>query len=512
MLATINNEMVPLHLRKMARLARLAKIQNLTDVFTTPIIIHSKEEKNLFDPSVIQFRAWTEKQIDAWNSTRVNLWTLFGGAMGGAKSVCGVRIAQRDIASSKGGVHVVMRRNYTDLQDTTKKSYDRYFPNELVERRYKKEWKCVNGWWILFKHVDHTDDPDLEKIRSLEVTTAHADEVSQLHAKFYEIMPSRLRLNAYDLKTGQSIHKYILATTNPSAGMHWTKKWFVNEATRRLATYRDRDGNPIGHNYIQSLVQTNPLLPDDYEALAFGTMSDASRELYKKGNWNISESELLILTMAMWNMVTLPNNTVKNKLPKYGGLDVGLGNPDRTVLRLMNAEKQMWTELILSEPDTVKQYEQLLPYVTDIRRNHGTICIDTSNVGKGLCDMLLRNNHGIVIPINFGSASDKPKEYRNLRAEMYWVFRDSVQKKLFTAETSDLLDEQVENTFYINADGPLLIEPKDDIKERIGMSPDEYDASVLCNYAARKFVSTVLHKSKEQIPRYGRDLIHGYKI
>ena len=71
-------------------------------------------------------------------------------------------------------------------------------------------------------------------------------------------------------------------------------------------------------------------------------------------------------------------------------------------------------------------------------------------------------------------------EFKIMCDQAYWLFREDAEKGLIRMDINDdVLNEELTSTRY-NADGrKIKLEPKEDIKTRIGRSPDRADAVVM---------------------------------
>jgi len=112
------------------------------------------------------------------------------------------------------------------------------------------------------------------------------------------------------------------------------------------------------------------------------------------------------------------------------------------------------------------------------------IVVDGDGVGGGtidtLTDMQLSNVdimeiHGAGKPFN--------DDYQNKRAEMTFI----AQKRLEEGEASIpndtlLIEELLEIKYFVNKRGKIQIEEKDDLKERLGRSPNRADAWIMLQY------------------------------
>lgn len=438
-----------------------------------------------------KYNDWTRKQVEAYHSTRQYLYTLFGGAKGGGKSVCGTRIFQCDVSNHSDGIFIVMRKNYTVLRNTTQRSFDKFFDPSLAPRKVNTKWYCVNNNQIWFWAADRTRDPDYEKTRGLEATAIMFDEASEGDQLLYELLPSLLRQPAINLDTRESWLGNIFMTSNPVPGMNYLKRNFIDPKTRK------RDGK---HNFILSLPDENPLLPSGYIERSFDVMSEPLRRMLRYGDWDVEANEFQIVIRRDLEAIAW-DGVVKGRVVG-AGIDIGLGRPDKTVLWLVDETGHMWRETAWEEYDTTIQVKALAPYCQEIANNGGEVWIDSGSVGKGPADQLSAMfGNRVIIQTSFGE-SPKPESnttlampYADKRAQLYFWSREDVTNAANIARLEELpplvitsndeIEEELENTYYLPVDGKLRIEPKQNIKERIGRSPDDADAFVLCNAARR---------------------------
>jgi phage terminase large subunit len=93
--------------------------------------------------------------------------------------------------------------------------------------------------------------------------------------------------------------------------------------------------------------------------------------------------------------------------------------------------------------------------------------------------------------------------FYNLRAQMWWMFREDARLNRLAIRRSSALFKQLTSVEYRIFNGQVRVEEKDEIKKRLGASPNDADAAIYGN-----FVRT---RSVEQLPEtpktaeYGRD-------
>ena len=419
------------------------------------------------------------------------LYILFGGAKGGSKTGTGVRILQHLVTHYEGGRYAVMRRNFTDLHVTTKQSFNKLFPRELIEHPTDAVWHCKNNNQIWFHAADRSTDSDYEKTRGLELSAIFVDETSQFDEGFYELLPSLLRHDAFSLETGETLSGFVYMTSNPVPGKNWLKRNFVDEKSRV------KDGT---HVYIAALPDNNPLLPQRYLSRAFSQMSDAMLKMLRYGNWDVEESDFKIIVPHDLELVFSEEKPDDDIIAL--GIDVGLGKPDETVVYAATRSGAFFVHSAFAEYDTMRQVERLYDICRVVHNRNGKVCIDAAAIGKGLADRLQQAFGSTIQPVmfdekaqdeNYQSATAK---YGNRRAQMYFHARELIQQGAVAVHAGtaapiriapdEMLYEELDNTYYKPSDGKLMIEPKDNIKKRLKRSPDHADAFVLCISAWKK--------------------------
>ncbi len=101
---------------------------------------------------------------------------------------------------------------------------------------------------------------------------------------------------------------------------------------------------------------------------------------------------------------------------------------------------------------------------------------DTGGHGGGVVDSLIQAGLS-PIPINFSSKPLDPR-YLNKRAEMWFLMSEWVKDRGVLPENHELAME-LSSPIYDFSGGKFKLESKDDIKSRIGFSPDVADALAL---------------------------------
>ena len=142
--------------------------------------------------------------------------------------------------------------------------------------------------------------------------------------------------------------------------------------------------------------------------------------------------------------------------------------------------------------------------------------MDVIGYGSSSYDSLVAMGYN-AIPINVSHGSNyKDKSGKltmtNLRAEIYWRTRDALDPEsnstVALPPDSELLRDLCSARWKPLAGGKVKVETKDEIKLRIGRSPDKGDAVLLANYEASKGImvkagAANLYASRNQTAKRG---------
>lgn len=166
------------------------------------------------------------------------------------------------------------------------------------------------------------------------------------------------------------------------------------------------------------------------------------------------------------------------------GVDLGAGR-DRTVIRERRGMRAGRVVEFRSS-DSIVTAGRIVNTLREwgVRR----VKVDSIGIGWTMCGLLrerLRGDGIVVVPVNFGEGATKPNKHRflNLRAEVWWtVGRELSRDRAW--DLSDVDDDTVNELTapdyqIVDSNGKVKVESKDDVRKRLGMSPDQADALLL---------------------------------
>jgi len=108
------------------------------------------------------------------------------------------------------------------------------------------------------------------------------------------------------------------------------------------------------------------------------------------------------------------------------------------------------------------------------------IAVDAIGYGAGVADELVKSKYP-CIRVNVAETSIDQELYKNQRAQYFWQLREGFQDNLIKLwpEDEELAAQLSSLKYKINTAGQIQIESKDDMRTRLGRSPDYADAAML---------------------------------
>ena len=177
------------------------------------------------------------------------------------------------------------------------------------------------------------------------------------------------------------------------------------------------------------------------------------------------------LAMQRWE------DTVEGK-PIQLGVDVAAYGSDKTVIAERRGLKVMSLN-VYAQKNTRETTGLVLNKAKEV--NTRKISVDEIGIGRGVVDSLAEEGYRDV-GVNVAGRSSDPERYHNLRAELWWEFREKLDPEktpIALPEDDELLAELSSVKYKIDGRGAIQIESKEEMKKRLGRSPDKADAVVL---------------------------------
>lgn len=366
------------------------------------------------------------------------------------------------------------RKQATDFTSTTLQTFQEIIPSEAYEIRgssdkHPKHILLFGTIAVDFGGLDRRED--INKFNSAEymfICIDQAEETTRDEVSFLRAS-RRMKLR------GKKLPYKGLFTANPA--QCWLKEDFI--VTPRPDC-----------RFIQALPSDNPHLPDDYVNTlreAFGHRPEML-EAYLRGSWESLEGADQIVK-DIWIRDAQVN--ILSYLPERPRVvcDPARFGDDETVIYYgvtTNIEEQY----ISGKSSTVQVASDLI----DISHNHGDcpICVEQDGIGGGVVDNLVAKGRSPLVFTASGKATNHER-FGNMRAEAWFNmgkrFSDhKIEFRHKDMSRNDLttLIHQLTIPRYRIKNGRIFVESKDDIKKRLGSSPDRADAYMLFDFSYDK--------------------------
>lgn len=378
------------------------------------------------------------------------------------------------------------RKELTNLRKTTLNSYYKFLWEYDIPEHNKGKLngqdntiRFDNGSEILLLDLAfQPSDPLYTRFGSLELTGWFIDESNEVDRQAIMILNTRCgRQN----NSKYSLKPKILETFNPD-------KWHVYE--RYYKSWKDWT-LPEYRMFIPALATDNPHIDENYiDQLKKADEITRQRLLY--GNFDFDDTAWKLFRHD--EIIDMFTCTITRWETKYITADIARLWNDTTRIIL-------WSWLEQTHIRTYKHYttDMTAQRIKELEQEYKVarcnICIDSDGVWWGVADQL----RWCTNFVNNGKAiqeKGKANNYGNMKTQCYFKLRELSEKRLIKLTMSwsdkDNLIQELSNILLKNelSDQRIQLESKDDMKRRIGRSPDIADAVMMRMYYELKPQST----------------------
>lgn len=429
------------------------------------------------------------KQEQAFNCDAFEI--LYGGSAGSGKSELLLGLARKRHRRS-----LLLRRTYNQLEETLiLRSYEIYGARDWYNAS-KYVWSFPDGCRIRFGHMEN--EKSAYNYQGAQYDLIGFDELTQFTKFQYEYVISRIRTVL------DGMHTQVFSCTNPGGeGNDWVmERWapwldetHSNPAKSGEIRYFKRsvsghdvetdedDPDGMSRTFISALLEDNPYLGDDYRR-TLNIMPEPYRSQLLHGDWQAGQvddayqvipREWVKLAFQRWR------EREKPKTPISGiGVDASRGGTDKTVIA---ERRDNWFAPLKKYPGmNVKDGQAILALLADIDIGDAPVAMDVIGIGSSPYDLAKEKYNAYAV--NFSEKSEKRDKtgrfgFVNKRAEYIWGMREALDPEtgedLALPEDPELLGDLCAARYTIQSNG-IKIESKDEIKKRLGRSPDCGDA------------------------------------
>ncbi len=324
----------------------------------------------------------------------------------------------------------------------------RLYEDRIVNRKNQSKF--------IFKGImDH----NAQNIKSLEgVDICWCEEAQKISERAWQILDPTIR------KPGAEI--WLSMNREEEADPVW----------KALAHHPDSDTVIRKVNYYD-----NPYCPENMRRLAAKCKAENYDEYLHvwEGEPRLLAGDHLIGRQEVFRaMQNKPEGDVRTA-PLIAGVDVARFGDDKTVFCLRQG-RQVLSFKAFQKLDVVQAAHRVGAMIA--AEHPARVCIDVGGVGAGVYDVLAADGFAeYIVPVNFGERAELAERYANRRAEMWaraaaWL---SSPLPVSLPDIPGLAEDLTAPLKTFDSLGRLQLEPKADIKKRLGRSPDLGDALAL---------------------------------
>lgn len=412
---------------------------------------------------------------------------LYGGAMGGGKTVVVIALVSLLCKMYPGSRWVFIRKDLNRMRETIMRSWKRFAPQPFFGP-IDSNFNCYaqNGSQVMFRGEQIESDPDLNRMRGLEVNGFFFEEGNECTELAWNI--AGMRAGRWKATGGRQPKPLRVCTCNPN--IDWPKRKFYDP--------HKRGGLSAPLYYLPAYITDNPFLDADYLA-SIESLPEELKDVMIKGNWDQADIPDQLIKPA-WVERAIERGHLLRGLVLEGrnmlGVDVARYGDDESVIA-HNIDH------ILAHLHDYRKYDnvQLAREVNKWADHYGVgnafIKVDSIGVGAGVVDSLKHNHNRTVTEFVAGARksttgmSEKTKaqaaRFKNFRTESWWQMRDAFFKDLYVIgpevtgkQLLKLTEDLTSIKYSVDSDRFLELESKDDTKKRLGRSPDYGDAAMQC--------------------------------
>lgn len=396
-------------------------------------------------------------------------FVLYGGAKGGGKSFWLVRWAFMQLLNNPGNKGFLGRKRGVDFNNTTLETWRKAIPGDLYrinEQKKKIFVECCKG---IIDYGGMDKEEDINKFNSAEYGFAGIDQAEEISRDDFAMIRGTLR---HSLTNGRKPKFQIRLTANPA--QCWLKDDFI------LAPKE-------GFKFIKALPSDNPFLAEGYiQNLkeAFQHRPDLL-QAYLYGSWDEIAGSNVICQMAWVNKAQdlKPQGPARRRIVVCDPAHFG---DDETVIYTFEESSvaHITDTEIVAHKSTMDTAGRLRAKKEALGAN--LISVDGIGIGAGVVDALNELNENVL---EFKSSrrpttESEAERYANLRAQIWFQGARKIFEGRVAVPKDDILKGQLSSiTFEYMSNGRFKIESKDDIKTRLGKSPDRADAFMMGLYA-----------------------------
>lgn len=412
-----------------------------------------------------------EKQYEAYEYLKNETTKIifYGGGAGGGKSWLGCEWLMQCCYYLPNSRWFIGRNNLTDTRESVLVTFRKVAKAHNFQGFKYADNKIIfdNGSEILFLDLTFypQKDPLFERLGSKEYTGGWIEEAGEVHKLAFDVLTSRVGRH---LNKEYNIIGKILITANPK------KNWLYYQF------YEPSKNGTLDKSkaFVKALATDNTELTSDYLENLDNIQDRSLKERLRFGNWDYEDNPNSLIDFDSANNIF--SNSFVEKGMKYITADIARFGSDLCII-------YVWEGLRIIERVVFKKSDitEVQSTIIALKNKHSVlqsnIIADEDGVGGGLVDNLKIKGF-----VNNSKATEG--NYFNLKTQCAYRLAEKINDIYFEYEIGEnerkkIIDElNVLESKGVDLEQKLKINTKDDMKIKIGRSPDDLDNFIMRMY------------------------------
>lgn len=396
------------------------------------------------------------------------------GAVGTGKTFAFLFKAWDFCQNNPSSLGLIIRKEYTDLRDSTIQDFEKYFGVKINQS--KKEYEFANGAKIMFRHGDMNDINVLKNINLSFFGIEQAEEYET--EEVFDFLRDRLR------RKGSKRWAMIIANAN---GHNWAWKRFLHGAKVTTVNSETGEYEYRKDGYICCTANSfanEHNLPADFIADLKKMETEAPEHYYQyvMNSFEYTNADDFLFAQQDFE----PKIGGKATSQRIAALDVARFGKDKSVFKIIEYfGSQQWKE-VYSESWQRKPITYTTGRSLELMKEKGcsTLVVDGDGIGCGAVDTLRESRYQII---EYRGGLNPCVDYYNNRARDYFSLKDAIQKGYLDITHEETKESLLTIKYMYQGNKQKRIVGKNEMRAKGYNSPDDADAIMMAYSGAKYF-------------------------
>lgn len=352
---------------------------------------------------------------------------------------------------------LIVRKEYTDLKDSTMRDFQKYFSCQIPS---DKDYKFENGSVIMFRHGS-----EIDVLKNINLSIAGIEQAEEFETdETFHFIRDRLRREG-------SPYRQLCIIAN-AKGHNWIWKLWKNNPPNdefdlsEATTFDNEDNLPA--DFIADLKRMEVEAPNHYKQYVLNSDEEVEQDDYLFTHPILKASYELTFNKPAGNKRIL-------------AVDIARFGQDSTCFTILENRGPMYWEQIFKESHKNKDLMWTTGRFVDLRREFKTIInvADDDGLGGGVVDRLKEIGLS-MIDFKGGQKAKNEELYGNRRSEGFFTLKDMIDRGyLKILNDFNLIDQMLTIRYKYNSKGQRFIISKDEMRKEGIKSPDDADSLMM---------------------------------